>query len=482
MPPKRVGRPAARLRVRAKAAAKAAAKAGAKAAARAPLRVRRKPAKADPPKVDREGWIRIEEDTVPHFRIGGGYLVQASYAGEEGKAQVEVLEQTQDSEGDWIGVLLKGTHIPQLRTWWITQQGPQTRLYLSKTPVNPAQRKHLQGVGYLLSYKEVSTEDQYPWMENCTSHNMDGEPMEMEDLRRAAGSLGYPLGRGEPFPPLPAVPQPAGEHPKTPEDDKKKKKKKEKTSSKAKVKAMVERAKWSPQGTPMDPSYRRPIKFKVKKGKSSSSSSGSGKESESSVSGEEGLGSEHRLRAIGRKLPGYLGRSAAKEAKKVLAEASGEDLASYKVFHRYFRQVIAPRGGSKGIQRELLTLSILLDTLQAGDVLPAIDIIAQRMKSLEMLQQGADISLCLQVELIPKESMGLIADNEARYAQKEDAAEKKLQRQLKSYPPVPPPKGHWKGGQKDGQQKGGKKGGDKPWYPPKGTKKGGETKVTEPDK
>ena len=96
------------------------------------------------------------------------------------------------------------------------------------------------------------------------------------------------------------------------------------------------------KGTPMDPAFKRRVKLKLKKGKSSSSSSKSMSSSEASQSSEEGLGNVHLLRAM--------------------AEASGEDPNSYRVFHRYYRQVVMPRGGPKGIQRELLTLAVIMDT------------------------------------------------------------------------------------------------------------------------
>ena len=123
-----------------------------------------------------------------------------------------------------------------------------------------------------------------------------------------------------------------------------------------------------------------------------------------------------------------------KEAKKNLAEATGEAPQSLKIFHRYYRQVVAPRGGSKGLQREMVTLSMLLHTLIEGDVLRAADVAAQRLKSLELMQQGSDPNLAQQIELIPRDHLGMVGDSEARYAQKQFMAETRLQRQLKGAP------------------------------------------------
>ena len=225
---------------------------------------------------------------------------------------------------------------------------------------------------------------------------------------------------------------------------------------------MVEASRWSCKDTPLDPGYKKPIKLKVKR-KGSSSSSPSTEGSSSNGTSEEGLGTEHRLRVIAKRFPGYLCRASAKEAKKNLAEATGEAPQSLKIFHRYYRQVVAPRGGSKGLQREMVTLSVLLDTLIEGDVLKAADVAAQRLKSLELMQQGSDPNLAQQIELIPRDHLGMVADSEARYAQKQFTAETRLQRQLKGAPGLG--KGSWTPFPKDfpssqpkGKQKGSGKG------------------------
>ena len=172
-----------------------------------------------------------------------------------------------------------------------------------------------------------------------------------------------------------------------------------KLSGKQKVKKMLAKAKWSPKDTPLDPTYKRPIRLKVQKKKSSSSSSS--RTSASSQSSEGGLGSEHRLRGISRRLPGYLARQSAKEAIKMLASQTREGLDSYQVFNRYYRQVVQGRGGSRGLQRELYTLCSVVDLIISGEILTALDTLCQRIKGLELLQQGADSSLAVQVELLP---------------------------------------------------------------------------------
>jgi hypothetical protein len=67
---------------------------------------------------------------------------------------------------------------------------------------------------------------------------------------------------------------------------------------------------------------------------------------------------------------------------------------------------------------------------------------------MELLQQGSDAALALQVEIIPREILGLTGDSEARYSYKEYTGENKLARQLKGNPPAQG-KGGWKESSKD---------------------------------
>ena len=396
-----------------------------------------------------QDFTDISKVSITDFEVGKDIVAKIWYGGEEGLLQGKVKEIVTDHEGPWVGVGVTGTQIHQLRTYLITTPKPDATLYLSLKDVAPEARIRGAGMGYLLEYRPLLVSDRYPWADNCQ------DQLEAQDenpgLREAALAAGlHPQVEG---PPLPA--QEIGGDPGKPVKGKKPK-------GRQKVKQMIEDARWNWKGTPLDPQFKKPISLKMKKKDSSSSSASSGG-STSDISSEEGLGSEHKLRAISKRLPGYLCRTAAKEARRNLAEASGENLASLRIFHRYYRQVVAPRGGSKGMQREMLTLSVALDTLLEGNILGAADIMAQRLKSLEMMQQGAEANLALQIELLPKDHLGMVADNEARYAQKQYSAESKLQKQLKGN--SQPGKGNWAGGLREapapgikGKRKGPEKG------------------------
>lgn len=437
MPPKNLRRPAARLvRPKAKVAV-------------GPGRRLRRPAHAeesDPPiGPPVPGWIKAGEWKPSQIPLGKALVAKVWYCGEEGLLHGELRDETKDMEGQWLGLKLLGTTIDQLRNWALTH-GSGSNLFLATGEVAPPERRHMPGVGYLLEVKERTDADQEPWQKNCIAEG--GPEHETRDLLKAAQGLAAgALGGASPSH------QRDG---KTEEVDPPTKK----LSGKQKVKRMVEKAKWSPKGTPLDPAYKKPIRLKVQKKKSSSSSSSP--TSGSSHTSEGGLGSEHRLRGISRRLPGYLARQSAKEAIKMLATQTGEGLSTYQVFNRYYRQVVQGRGGSRGLQRELFTLSSVVDLIISGEVLTALDTLCQRIKGLELLQQGAESSLAMQVELLPREQLGLTQDVEGRFAHKEFVAESKLLRQLKSSSPGA--KGTWGGNPKGvpSQPFGkGKKG--KPW-------------------
>lgn len=64
------------------------------------------------------------------------------------------------------------------------------------------------------------------------------------------------------------------------------------------------------KGTPLDPSYKRPVKVSIQRHKDSSSSSSS-----SGSSGTSSMSTDNKVRKVSKKLPGYLCRRAAREAR-----------------------------------------------------------------------------------------------------------------------------------------------------------------------
>lgn len=200
-------------------------------------------------------------------------------------------------------------------------------------------------------------------------------------------------------------------------------------------------------GTGMDPDPRgrskvlkkaRKVAKKDKKGKkkkekaSSSESDGSGSSSSSTSSldfGETGIFEEEkRLRAVWKRCPGALSSRSIQEIKRSLVTAAGTAWEMNKqllppIFSQYSRQVVMP-GMSASLQQEVITVSHALDLLAQGRIASSMDVLTQRLKSLEALGKGAHWSLCQQYELIKTDESGMTETQEklsaARQAREED--------------------------------------------------------------
>ena len=196
----------------------------------------------------------------------------------------------------------------------------------------------------------------------------------------------------------------------------------------SKKEKVQETAGWTPARTPLDPSYRRPIKIRMSQKRKASSSSGSTTRSSST---SEDRSSDHQVHRVAKKLPGYLARCCCKEASNLLAQDVGEEGSTYVVMQKYYRQILLRRGGSRPLLREMATLSWGMDLLLQGKILQLADLLAQRLKALELIQQGTTGDLAAQLELLPKESQGLSSQAEARIAKSEFFQETKLANQLK---------------------------------------------------
>ena len=144
---------------------------------------------------------------------------------------------------------------------------------------------------------------------------------------------------------------------------------------------------------------------KKKKDKGSSSGSlGTTSSSSSSSSlevGETGLfEDDKRLRAVWKRCPGALSSRSLQEIKRSLVTAAGTAWGMDKqslppLFTQYSRQVVMP-GMSASLQQEVITISQALDLLAQGKVGSSMDVLTQRLKSLEALGRGAHWTMCRQ--------------------------------------------------------------------------------------
>ena len=199
--------------------------------------------------------------------------------------------------------------------------------------------------------------------------------------------------------------------------------------------------------TGMDPNVKRRSKIlkrakKVaKKGKKSkkkkekgSSDSHEKSSSSSSVSSSMEVGDtgifedEKRLKSVWRKCPGALSSRSIQEIKASLLTATGTAWDMNKtvlppIFTQYARQVIMPGMGAS-LQQEVITVSHALDLFARGRVASGMDVLTQRLKSLEALGRGSHWSLCRQYELITTDTWGMTEEQErwsaARQAREED--------------------------------------------------------------
>ena len=200
-------------------------------------------------------------------------------------------------------------------------------------------------------------------------------------------------------------------------------------------------------GTGMDPSVKgrskvlkraRKLAKKGKKGKkkkekgSSSSSQGEDSSTSSSSSldiGETGIFEEEkRLRTVWKRCPGALSSRSIQEIKRNLVTAAGTAWEMDKqtlppIYTQYCRQVVMPGMGAS-LQQEVITVSQTLDLLAQGKIAAGMDVLNQRLKSLEALGRGAHWTMCRQYELVKTEEGGMTETQEklaaARQAREED--------------------------------------------------------------
>ena len=187
-------------------------------------------------------------------------------------------------------------------------------------------------------------------------------------------------------------------------------------------------------GLSPDPKFRKRFankaQKKTKKKKRSSSSSGSSSGG-SSYSGEstEVFAEEHKIRRVAKKAPGLLAAQALKEMQGALLTSTGgiwhqEDSELQPLSIQYYRQAMAPRlQGAPS--REALTLGFAIDLILQGRVAESADCLVQRLKSIELVSQGAAWQIAQRLEVLPPERPVLSTRSEAREAIKEQKEDSK---------------------------------------------------------
>lgn len=174
-------------------------------------------------------------------------------------------------------------------------------------------------------------------------------------------------------------------------------------------------------------------KKKKKKGSSDSSSQTSGSSASSTSShGEDGglFENEKKLKQLWQRYPGALAAQSVREAQSQLVTAAGTSFSQDRrslppVMTQYVRQVVIP-GTSAPMGQEILSIAQAIDGLLVGRVASSVDLLCQRLKSLESLAKGNHWSVGRQLELVRLDQSGLTDEAEARQAARQAKEEERL--------------------------------------------------------
>ncbi|CAL1129557.1 unnamed protein product, partial [Cladocopium goreaui] len=388
---------------------------------------------------------------------------------ERGEIVGRLEEVHQDAEGVWYGMTVQGTNFSSLRAWRLAHPGPGNYLYVCYRDTPAEQRLRLGGVAYALKAKRINTINM-DWGKNCedTQNAPSGLPeVETEALQELARRAGAPP------PPLPQEEKKENKkrESSSSSSSRRKKKSKRRGQQRLKTELLAVKKKLVVELMPVLQAAKRQRTLQQAFGNGGGGGAGAHpmmmmgiflerqlmgekrqpvvslglgqtqlhrlKKDDSSSSGETDssggdLATDHRLRVVARRLPGYLTRRAAKDASTLLAQSTvGEETTVFGIFRRYYRQVLQTKTSSRPMLREMATLRSALDKIVDGSILEVADLLSQRLKSLEMIASGSDPMVATEVELLTRELQGLASEAESRYAHKEFQAGVKLNRALK---------------------------------------------------
>lgn len=412
---------------KAKAKAKAKARALAKAAVRrAALRVGRRPAAAvetedhNPEYRFNEGKQVISELVGP-FAWTPDLLVsfEGSYWGAPCKFAGLVKSYGREGEVQELVILLTGTTSERLQAWGSKQKDKRFRVHLCSNKCSGERIADDLGHGHLV--QKIPPDLEEPWMKSLEGRD------ELPDLRHALG-----VGPEDESKSLGSSGSPSRDKKHKKKKDRRKKKeikkdKKDERKGKEKSAPDLERKKRRREGSSesrvkvlaqkdlaavfghTSPSLRKKIRRKVRratqKGKKKSSSSTSSSKSSSLESENHLFNETKKVKLIARKAPGALAAQAIDEMKESLLTASGqmwgqEESSVPPLVVHYFRSVLRHRM-SGGVAREGLTLSLIADLALQGRIAQSLDVLFQRLKSMELTAGGADYRVSQRIELAP---------------------------------------------------------------------------------
>eukprot|EP00435_Cladocopium_sp_Y103_P038598 s373_g10.t1 len=203
--------------------------------------------------------------------------------------------------------------------------------------------------------------------------------------------------------------------------------------------------------TGLDPNQRvrlkvaRHAKRALRKSRDTSSSTSSGSSSHAS-SGDEMtlLEDRSKIHRLADRAPGVLTASSIKTMATYLTQvtSTGWDQGTGKVppLLSLYARVYVSNKLTGGLLREFMTLSHASDLLLQGRISEGLDTMIQRLKSLEMVGNGANWQLAQKIELIPALEAGMTTRQEHQVARREN----RLDQQVKGQPSFSTDKGKGK--------------------------------------
>lgn len=361
-------------------------------------------------------------DNLPLRLLAPGLKVVGAkgvYSGEEVSVAGKVVKV--ELEGSSAEVVLHptGTNSENLLKYITGLQHPLLRLHLCDKDCDQLRSNpdlvHVKQLRKGLAGKEEV------WEDNLVTTD------ELQHLRRAQEQWNKPEKEKE------------GEESSSSRKKKKKKAKKKKDKKKDESKAKKIGGKSVAQkplsslysGTGMDPEYadRKRLLRKMKKRLKSSKESSSSETSDSSSSTEEEemdrelLQDRSKIQRLAQMAPGVLSSEAIKAMKKHVMMAAGqpwelEEKSLPPIACQYSRQFVLTRA-SPPIQREVITLSHIIDMMAMGRAAQALDVATQRLKSIELSLSGHTWQAAQKIEVVGTLEAQLATRAEVEVANKE---------------------------------------------------------------
>ena len=465
--PKAAGR-GAPVAAKAKAKGKARAKAKGKAAAAPRLRApRHRPAANIPPGraggSAEEKYKRGEEieahEVSPFFVSRGDWWEskKSSYQGAACEWAGKVVRCVIEGGEAEAEVHLSGTQTEALLRFGSGKNPAEVRVHLCGQSCDGSRTN--PNLLHCRALRKISEESEKTWQLNLTPGD---DLAALREAHDAWKEHQQPPGRE-------AEKVESSESSGTKKKKKKKKKKKDKEKAKKKYGGRTRARKKAGdlyQGTGLDPDPKirrkvmKMVKKRLKKDKSESSGSGGSSTTSSEVEiGEDILDDRskvHRISVLG---PGCLAASAIEQMKLHLLQANGatwglDEEVLPPVMTQYVRTHLSHRA-TGGLLREALNLAYIGDLLLQNRPAEALDTLAQRLKSVEMVAHGQPWALAQKVELPPSGEAQIMSRAEAQVALKEAKADQ-VARPAK--PPWEPSKGKGKNKTQDKGKQGDKGG------------------------